>query len=134
VDSGQLRSGDQPHLLGHAQAKPWTRFARGTDGDALFTNCTLAIDPATGKIVWHFQHIPGESHDMDEAFERILVNVDGRQSVFTMGKLAILWELDRKTGAFVSAHDLRYQNLIDVDRRTGKATYRAGMLQRPASN
>jgi alcohol dehydrogenase (cytochrome c) len=113
---------------GTAQAKPWTRFARGTDGDALFTNCTLAIDPATGKIVWHFQHIPGESHDMDEAFERILVNVDGRQSVFTMGKLAILWELDRKTGAFVSAHDLRYQNLIDVDRRTGKATYRAGML------
>ena len=33
---------------GTAQAKPWTRFARGTDGDALYTNCTLAIDPATG--------------------------------------------------------------------------------------
>jgi alcohol dehydrogenase (cytochrome c) len=113
---------------GTAQAKPWARFARGTDGDALYTNCTLAIDPANGKIVWHFQHIPGESHDMDETFERILVNVDGRQSVFTMGKLAILWELDRRTGAFVSAHDRRYQNLIDVDPRTGKATYRAGMI------
>ena len=33
---------------GTAQAKPWTRFAR-TDGDALYTNCTLAIDPATGR-------------------------------------------------------------------------------------
>jgi len=25
-------------LLGTAQAKPWARVARGTDGDALFTN------------------------------------------------------------------------------------------------
>jgi alcohol dehydrogenase (cytochrome c) len=114
---------------GTAQAKPWTRFARGTDGDALYTNCTLAIDPATGKIVWYYQHIPGETHDLDEAFERILVDVTpGRSSVFTMGKLGILWELDRRTGAFVSARDLRYQNVVDVDPRTGKATYRPNMI------
>lgn len=114
---------------GTAQPKPWTRFARGTDGDALYTNCTLAIDPATGRIVWYFQHVPGESHDMDEAFERILVDFgNGRASVFSMGKLGILWELDRRTGAFVGARDLRYQNLVDVDARTGKATYRPNML------
>ena len=70
---------------GTSQAKPWTRFARGTDGDALYTNCTLAIDPATGKIVWHYQHIPGETHDFDEAFERILVDFNGRSSVFLKG-------------------------------------------------
>jgi alcohol dehydrogenase (cytochrome c) len=116
---------------GTAQAKPWTRFARGTDGDALYTNCTLAIDPATGKIVWHYQHIPGETHDLDEAFERILIDIGGRQSVFSMGKLAILWELDRKTGAFVSAHDLRYQNLVDVDAKSGKVTYRANKIPQP---
>jgi alcohol dehydrogenase (cytochrome c) len=116
---------------GTAQAKPWTRFARGTDGDALYTNCTLAIDPATGKIVWYYQHIPGETHDLDEAFERILIDVGGRQSVFSMGKLAILWELDRKTGAFVSAHDLRYQNLVDVDAKSGKVTYRANKIPQP---
>ena len=113
---------------GTSQPKPWTRFARGTDGDALYTNCTLAIDPATGRIVWYYQHIPGETHDMDETFERILVDAGGRSSVFTMGKLAILWELDRKTGAFLSAHDLRYQNLLDIDARTGKTTYRPNMI------
>jgi alcohol dehydrogenase (cytochrome c) len=113
---------------GTSQAKPWTRFARGTDGDALYTNSTLAIDPATGKIVWYYQHIPGETHDMDETFERVLVDSGGRSSVFTMGKLAILWELDRRTGAFLSAHDLGYQNVLDVDPRTGKATYRPGMI------
>ncbi len=113
---------------GTSQAKPWTRFARGTEGDALYTNSTLALDPATGRIVWHFQHIPGETHDMDETFERILVDLDGRSSVFTMGKLAILWELDRRTGAFLSAHDLGYQNLLEVDPRTGKATYRPNKI------
>ncbi|MBI4477516.1 MAG: PQQ-binding-like beta-propeller repeat protein [Acidobacteria bacterium] len=116
---------------GTSQAKPWTRFARGTDGDALFTNCTLAIDPATGRIVWHYQHIPGETHDMDEAFERILIDAGGQSSVFTMGKLGILWQLDRKTGRFLSARDLGYQNLLDVDPRTGKATYRPDMIPRP---
>jgi alcohol dehydrogenase (cytochrome c) len=48
-----------------------------------------------------------------------------------MGKLAILWELDRKTGAFQSAHDLRYQNVVDVDTRTGKVTYRANKIPQP---
>jgi alcohol dehydrogenase (cytochrome c) len=116
---------------GTSQAKPWTRFARGTDGDALYTNSTLAIDPATGKIAWYYQHIPGETLDMDETFERVLVDRDGRSSVFTMGKVGILWELDRKTGKFVSAHDLGYQNVLDVDPKTGKATYRANMIPKP---
>jgi alcohol dehydrogenase (cytochrome c) len=113
---------------GTSQAKPWTRFARGTDGDALYTNCTLAIDPATGRIVWFHQHIPGETHDLDETFERILVDINGHQSVFSMGKLGILWELDRRSGQFVSVHDLRYQNLVDVDMRTGKVTYRPNKI------
>jgi alcohol dehydrogenase (cytochrome c) len=126
--AGSYDPGTNLIYWGTAQAKPWARFARGTDGDALYTNCTLAIEPATGKIAWYYQHIPGETHDMDETFERILVDSPGRASVYTMGKLGILWELDRKTGAFLSVHDLRYQNLLDVDPRTGKATYRPNMI------
>jgi PQQ-dependent dehydrogenase (methanol/ethanol family) len=113
---------------GTAQAKPWAQFARGTKGDALYTNSTLALDPSTGKIQWYYQHLPGETHDMDETFERVLVDLNGRSSVFTMGKLAILWEIDRKTGKFVAAHDLGYQNILDVDQKTGKVTYRPNMI------
>ena len=112
---------------GTAQAKPWARAVRGTAGDALYTNSTLALNPATGELKWYFQHIPGDSHDMDETFERILVDYDGRQSVFTMGKLAILWENDRETGELVRATDLGYQNLFDID--TGQAIYKDGMVQ-----
>ena len=113
---------------GTAQAKPWTRDARGTAGDALYSNSTLALDPETGEMRWFYQHIPGDSHDMDETFERILIDYDGRQSVFSMGKLAILWELDRTTGEFTRAVDLGYQNLADVDPETGQFAYREGMV------
>ena len=111
-----------------AQAKPWTRAARGTDGDALFSNTTLALDPDTGKIVWYRQHVPGETHDLDEAFESVLVDVGSRKSLFTMGKFGILWELDRRTGAFVRATDLGFQKLLDLDPETGRVTYRPGTI------
>ena len=58
---------------GTAQAKPWARAVRGTDGAALYTNSTLALDPDTGKMKWYYQHLPGETQDMDEVFERILI-------------------------------------------------------------
>jgi alcohol dehydrogenase (cytochrome c) len=107
-----------------AQAKPWARLSRGTDGDALYTNSVLALDPASGKIVWYRQLIPGETHDMDEVFENVLIDRENRRSLFKIGKLGILWELDRSTGAFLSAHDLGYQNVLDLDPRTGAVTYR----------
>jgi len=110
-----------------AQAKPWTRAARGTDGDALYSNTTLALNPNDGKVVWYRQWIPGEQNDMDEVFEHILIEHNGRKSLFKMGKLGILWEADRRTGQFLNAIDLGYQNLVDVDRKTGKVTYRPGM-------
>jgi alcohol dehydrogenase (cytochrome c) len=117
---------------GTAQAKPWARFQRGTDGDALYTNSTLALDPDNGKMAWYYQHLPGDTHDMDETFERVLVDHDGKSSVFSMGKLAILWELDRKTGAFLSAHDLGYQTILsNIDPRTGKVTFRPDAIPRP---
>ena len=111
-----------------AQAKPWARAVRGTDGAALYTNSTLALDPDTGKMKWYYQHIPAETQDMDEVFENILIDLDGRKSLFKMGKLGILWQLDRINGAFIHSIDLGYQTILDVDPRTGKVTYRPGKI------
>ena len=116
---------------GTANAKPWARLSRGTDGDALYTNSALALDPETGALDWYYQFVPGESHDLDESFESLLIDRGGRRSIFKMGKLGILWEIDRVTGGFVAAHDLGYQTLIDVDPATGAVEYRPGMLQQP---
>ncbi|MCH7749608.1 MAG: PQQ-binding-like beta-propeller repeat protein [Acidobacteria bacterium] len=113
-----------------SQPKPWARVSRKTDGDALYSNSVLALDPATGDLEWYYQFVPGETHDLDEVFESVLIDHDGRRSLFKMGKLGILWELDRTTGAFVAAHDLGYQNVLDVDPQTGQVTYRPGMIPR----
>jgi alcohol dehydrogenase (cytochrome c) len=111
-----------------AQAKPWARAVRGTDGDALYTNSTLGLDPDTGTIKWHYQHLPGETQDMDEVFESILIDTGGRKSLFKMGKLGILWQLDRTNGKFIHATDLGYQNIVEVGPETGKVTYQAGKI------
>lgn len=115
---------------GTAQAKPWARVARGTDGAALYTNSTLALDPLNGDMVWYYQHLPGESHDMDEAFENLLIDIEGRRSLFKIGKLGILWQLDRETGDYIQAVDLGYQNIVNLDPVTGTVRYRDGMLPR----
>ena len=72
--------------------------------------------------------ILGETHDLDDVFESVLIDHRGRSSLFKMGKLGILWEIDRATGDFVAAHDLGYQTLVDVDPQTGRATYRPGTI------
>jgi alcohol dehydrogenase (cytochrome c) len=113
---------------GTAQAKPWARAVRGTDEAALYTNSTLAIDPDTGKLRWYYQHVPGETHDMDEVFENVLIDIGGRKSLFKMGKLGILWQLDRATGTFIHATDIGYQTILSVDEHTGKVTYRPGKV------
>ena len=107
-----------------AQAKPWARAVRGTDGDALYTNSTLALNPDTGKLSWYYQHLRAETHDMDEVFESVLIDLNGRKSLFKMGKLGILWQLDRVNGTFVHATDIGYQNLVEVGPESGKVTYR----------
>jgi alcohol dehydrogenase (cytochrome c) len=115
-----------------SQAKPWARAQRGASNEEaeLYTNSTLALNPDTGKIVWYHQFIPGDSHDQDEVYESILLDHNGRQSLFKMGKLGILWELDRTTGKFVTASDLGYQTIFEMNPLTGKLTYRPGLLQK----
>jgi alcohol dehydrogenase (cytochrome c) len=117
---------------GVAQPKPWVPASRGMSAKdkALYTSSTVALDPDTGKLAWHFQHAPGEALDLDEVFERLLVDVDGQPLLFTIGKPGILWKLNRRTGAFLGYKETVYQNIFDsIDPRTGAPTYRADILE-----
>ena len=117
---------------GTAQAKPWVPASRGltTDDAALYTNSTLAIDADDGRIVWYRQHVPGEALDLDEVFERVLVDVDGRRVLFTVGKHGILWKLDRETGEFLDFTETVYQDVFDhIDSETGAVTYRRDITE-----
>lgn len=107
-------------------------FSRGmtTFDAALYSNSTLALDPRTGKIVWYFQHIPGESLDLDTVFERVLIDVDGRPLVLTIGKDGLLWKLDRRSGSFLGVTETVFQNVYAlIDHRTGRVTYRPDIIE-----
>src|SRR5213594_3686278 len=117
---------------GTAQAKPWMPISRGMSikDDALFTISTLALDVDTGKLAWHFQHAPAETLDLDVVFERVLVDDNNQNLLFTVGKDGILWKLDRKTGQYLGHKETVFQNVWEsFDPRTGRPTYRADILE-----
>lgn len=116
---------------GVAQAKPWAPPSRhmSIHDAGLYTNSTLALDVDTGELVWHFQHVPGEALDLDEVFERVLVDRQGRKLVLSLGKHGILWKNDRETGEFLGYAETLYQNVFThIDSETGAVTYRDDII------
>ena len=111
---------------GTAQAKPWRRDLRGSGGGATdYANSTVALDADTGKLKWFYNHAPGESLDLDEVFERILVDHGDAKTVMTIGKAGILWKLDRGTGKFIDSRETVYQNVMTSQNSvTGEPIYR----------
>jgi alcohol dehydrogenase (cytochrome c) len=107
---------------------PYAQLIRGSgDGDALYSNSTLALDADTGELKWYFQHLPRDNWDLDSPFERILVDqeVDGEQKhllITVAGKNGVAFALDRDTGKYLWSEDTVYQNVItDIDAE-GKVT------------
>jgi alcohol dehydrogenase (cytochrome c) len=113
---------------GVAQAKPWVAASRNmkTSDRALYTSSTVALRPDTGTLEWFYQHAPGESLDLDEVYERVLVDIGPRKFVFTIGKPGILWKLDRQSGEFVSFKETVFHNIFDrIDLESGIPRYRS---------
>ena len=112
---------------GTAQQKPWVPVSRHmTIYDVgLFTNSTVAVNVDTGQLDWYFQHVPAEALDLDEVFERVLVNRGNDKFVFSIGKHGILWKNDRITGEFIGFKETVFQNAFtNIDSETGAVTYR----------
>ncbi len=112
---------------GTAQQKPWAPPSRNmTINDVgLYTNSTVAVNVDTGELDWYFQHVPAEALDLDEVFERILVDRGDQKLVLSIGKHGILWKNDRVTGEFLGYTETVFQNAFtNIDPDTGLVTYR----------
>lgn len=112
---------------GTAQQKPWVPVSRHlTIFDVgLFTNSTVAVNTDTGELDWFFQHVPAEALDLDEVFERVLVNRGDEKLVFSLGKYGILWKNDRVSGQFKGFKETVFQNAFtNINPETGEITYR----------
>lgn len=85
--------------FGTGNPAPWNSHLR--PGDNLFSCSTVAIDIATGKIVWHFQGTPNDSWDFDGANEFITYKTkDGKILGGKADRNGFFYVLDAKTGKF----------------------------------
>src|SRR6478735_4351394 len=104
----------------------------GENNDALFMETTLAFEPRTGRLVWHYQHNKNDQFDLDWVFDRVVgtldVNGQPRRVVITGGKSGIFDAIDAATGRYVKSVDMGIQDYIDrIDPVTGDKHVKAGM-------
>ena len=94
------------------------------EGDNLYTDSLLALDPATGEIRWHFQFTPHDEHDWASTQVPSLVDieVDGvqRKAVIQANRNGFFYALDRETGEFLHAKAYVHQNWATSIDDTGR--------------
>ncbi|MGH9720207.1 MAG: pyrroloquinoline quinone-dependent dehydrogenase [Bryobacteraceae bacterium] len=72
-------------------------------GDNLYSDSLVAIDAATGKLRWHFQFTPHDTHDWDSNHTPILFSAGGRNLIGVANRNGFYYVLDRGSGKFLRA-------------------------------
>lgn len=123
-------------FAGVGQPYPWIAEISGllpksddpkVTNNALYTDSTLALDPATGDLKWYHQYLANDSLDLDYVYERLLIDApvkgEDRKLVVTTGKLGIIEALDRTNGEWLWAKETVPQNVVQsIDPVTGEKT------------
>jgi alcohol dehydrogenase (cytochrome c) len=94
-------------------APDWDGEAR--PGDNLYTNATLALDPDTGKIKFHFQYTPHDLWDYDGVNEQVLTTVRGKKAWVHADRNGFFYAIDRSNGKFIYAKPISEVNWAKLD-------------------
>lgn len=114
-------------FFGTGNPAPWNSHLR--PGDNLFSSSRLAIDPDTGKIVWHFQTTPHDGWDYDGVNE--LVSFDYKENGKTVKAAAtadrngFMYVLNRENGDFIRGFPFvdKITWAKGLDPKTGRPIY-----------
>ena len=83
-------------------------------GDNLYAAALVALDPDTGKLKWHFQYTPHDTHDWDANQTPVLadltINGQPRKVLMQANRNGFLYVLDRTNGTFINAWAYGNQN------------------------
>jgi quinohemoprotein ethanol dehydrogenase len=106
-------------FIGTGNGSPWARSKRSpSGGDNLFLASIVALNPDTGKYVWHYQETPGDNWDYTSTQPMILADlkIDGkpRKVILHAPKNGFFFVIDRTNGRLISA-----KNFVDVNWATG---------------
>lgn len=90
-------------FFGTGNPAPWNSHLR--PGDNYFSSSRLAIDPNTGKIVWHFQTTPHDGWDFDGVNELIPFDYQAGgktiKAAATADRNGFFYVLNRENGDFI---------------------------------
>ncbi len=90
------------YIVGTGNPSPAYMDSPGRKGDNLYTCSIVAINVDTGKIAWHYQTSPHDTHDWDSTETPILVDGDfngkPRKMVLHASRNGYYFTLDRITG------------------------------------
>lgn len=104
----------------------WNGDAR--QGDNLYTCSLLALELSSGKLRWHFQFTPHDTHDWDSSHVPVLftgrINGIERKLIGVANRNAFYYVLDRDTGAFISATAFARQSWNDGFEANGRPKVR----------
>jgi PQQ-dependent dehydrogenase (methanol/ethanol family) len=94
--------------IGVGNGSPWNQEIRSPGGgDNLFLSSIVALEPDTGKYVWHYQTTPGDSWDYTATQHMILADleIEGRvrKVIVQAPKNGFFYVLDRESGELISA-------------------------------
>ena len=112
--------------IGVGNGSPWDRNVRSPGGgDNLFLSSIVALKPATGEYVWHYQTTPGDNWDFTATQQMILADleIDGtvRKVLMQAPKNGFFYVLDRINGELLSAEP--FVNVLwatGIDKATGR--------------
>jgi alcohol dehydrogenase (cytochrome c) len=85
---------------------PWPPLdTAAREGDNLYSNSVVALDLKTGKLRWHYQFTPADSHDWDAAQQPVLadINWEGQKvpALLLANRNGFYYVLDRRDGRFL---------------------------------
>lgn len=95
-------------ILYWSTGNPWPPFDnRGREGDNLYSNSIVALNPNTGKLLWHYQLTPADTHDWDATQQIILADITWKgekvPAALMASRNAFYYALDRRNGKFLYA-------------------------------
>ena len=108
--------------IGTGNGSPWARSKRSpAGGDNLYLASIVALNPDTGKYVWHYQETPGDNWDFTSSQPMILADIKidnkDRKVILHAPKNGFFFVIDRVSGQFISA-----KNFVDVNWASGYDT------------
>jgi len=112
--------------VGAGNGSPWNQSYRSPGGgDNLYIDSIIALRPASGAYVWHYQTTPGDTWDFDATQHMVLADLEigGRTRAVLMqaSKNGFFYVLDRTNGQLISASNFVAVNWAKgVDPKSGR--------------